>query len=185
MITVNTRKDFLKELSKLLPDNSVGVELGVLNGDFSKHILDIIKPKHLILIDPYETAGDKYESGLTTAYSTETDYENVLNRFKNEIIEGQVQLIRKYSYQVAPRYFAKVDFVYNDASHLLLDLKKDLNDWLPKLKPDGIMCLHDYADIADFGVIQAVDEFLIEHNFEKVIFNTDGGDIALKRKNND
>lgn len=182
MITVNSREDYLKELSKLLPDNSVVVEIGVYRGDFSSQILDELNPAALFLIDPYSEGESFYDNGLNTAYSIESDLQYILERFEKEVKSGQVLPIKAFSYDVVngfqDNYF---DAVYIDASHLHPDVKRDLNDWLPKLKPDGIMALHDYADIADFGVIQAVDEFIIEHNFEKVIFNTVGGDIALRK----
>lgn len=183
MITVNKREDFLKELKQFLPPSPVCAELGVLHGDLSKMILDIIEPIHLMLIDPFEVGGGKYESGLTTAYSTEENLESVYKRFYPEILTGVIDIYKEYSYQTATRVHDNIlDLVYHDASHLYPDVKRDLNDWLPKLTTDACMCLHDYADIADFGVIKATDEFCKEHNFEKIIFNTNGGDIALKRK---
>lgn len=187
MITVQTRQDFLIELKRLLPysSNLFGCEIGVLTGEFSKMILDIIVPKELTLIDPYSKGLTEYANGLNTAYSTENDYQNLLDRFDEQIENGQVVVRRKFSYDAIHDIVdGCMDFIYIDSSHIYPDVKKDLNDWLPKLKPDGVMCLHDYADIADFGVIQATDEFMAERNFEKVIFNTFGGDIALKRKNN-
>jgi len=53
MIKVNTRAEFLTELAKLLPPKSNGIELGVLEGDFSRMILDIVKPDWLVLVDPF------------------------------------------------------------------------------------------------------------------------------------
>lgn len=183
MITVQSREQFLHELKQYLPEDCSGVEIGVLYGDFSKQILDIINPKHLILIDPFETGGESYGSGLSSAYSTEMDYENLLQRFKNEISSDQVIVRRKYSYEVVQRYPDNyIDIFYLDGSHLYEDVKRDLNDWFPKLKKYGLLAGHDYIQNNDFGVIQAVDEFQVEHNLEMIIFNENGGDWALKRK---
>jgi hypothetical protein len=44
------------------------------------------------------------------------------------------------------------------------------------------MAGHDYFTYDNFGVIQAVDEFVKEHNFEMIIFNNAGFDWALKQK---
>lgn len=180
---VNTRQDYLNELAKLLPPACIGVEIGVLYGDFSQMILNAICPKHLVLVDPYETSGNRYESGIQTAYSTQSDYQKLLKRFHEQKLSGQVNVVRLHSSE-AQKIFndGSFDFIYHDASHLLVDVKRDLNEWLPKLKEGGLMCGHDYIDHQDFGVIEAVNNFCNKHNFEMILFNTDGGDYALRRK---
>jgi len=186
MIKINTREDFLIELDEYLPRQCKCVEIGVLYGDFSELILKIIIPECLVLIDPYLISESKYSNdinSLTTAYSTEQDYQNVLHRFRNEIASEQVIINRKYSYE-AVDYFAdgSLDFVYIDGSHLYLDVKRDLNDWLPKLGKDGLMSGHDNTPNYKLEVGLAVDDFCKEHNFQMIIFNENGGDWALKRK---
>lgn len=180
MKTVNSREDFLYEILSLIGKSRDVVEIGVLNGDFSQLILDILNPYELLLVDPFKENKDKYEDGLTTAYSTEQQYNNVINRFKEK---EQVFVSRDFSFNVVKQYENDTfDLVYLDASHLYKDVKKDLNDWASKLKSGGLMCGHDYAKISNFGVIQAVDEFCIENNFEIILFNKNGGDWALKSK---
>jgi hypothetical protein len=183
MITVNSREQFLIECAALLPKESNCVELGVLRGEFARKIFDIIKPNYLFLVDPYEVSGSEYDSGLTSAYSTMDDLNAVKELFKTEIGCGDVFVDKDYSYNTVKR--CKDDwanFIYHDASHLYKDIKRDLNDWLPKLKQDGLMCGHDYIKLDAFGVIEAVNEFCEEHNFEMIIFNEIGGDWALRRK---
>jgi len=183
MITVNTREDFLRTLKTFLPDNSFGVEIGTYRGEFAKMILDIIKPNFLTLIDPFEKNEEVYEEmNLTTAYSSVEDYEQVKRILATEIQDGTVAIIRDYSYnEVKCCPDGIVDFVYLDGSHKYLDVKKDLNDWLPKLADSGIMAGHDYADIKEFGVISAVNEFIREHNYEMIVLNVNGGDWALRK----
>jgi len=184
MKVVESRDEFLKECWLELPIvNCYCIEIGVFRGDFSKMILDIIEPDELYLIDPFELSKEKYSSGLTTAYSDEEDYQLVLNRFKDEIKERKVIINRGYSFDIVELYSdARFDFIYLDGSHLYKDVKRDLNDWLPKLGIDGLMCGHDYIDDTDFGVKRAVNEFCRENNFEMFLFNQQGGDFALRRK---
>lgn len=180
MKIVNSREDFLREVLSIVGEDCDAIELGVLEGDFSQTILDIINPFYLYLIDPFEVNEKRYGDGLTTAYSTETQYEKVIKRFENNAF---VFVQRGYSYNEVKDFPNNTfDFIYIDASHLYEDVKRDLNDWLPKLKDGGIMAGHDYAKISNFGVIQAVDEFCLEHNFEMIILNENGGDWALKKK---
>lgn len=184
MIKVNSREEYLLELKKLLPENCYAVEIGVLYGDFSKQILEILKPAKLFLIDPYTKNEIMYKGlgNLSTAYSTEEDYYNVLERFKDEITYEKVVVDRNYSYNsVASFPDNSIHFLYLDGSHLFEDTKRDLNEWLPKMKQDSIISGHDYINIGNFGVIKAVDEFLNEHGFEIIIYNQNGGDWALKK----
>ncbi len=187
MCKVTTREAFLRAVWQYIPKNPVCIEIGVLYGDFSKLILEILKPKNLILVDPFgidsgnSSQQKSYGQGqIDTAYSVEQDYNNLISRFEKEIITGQLIIQRNYSHEIVnsfPRSF--FDFVYIDACHLYECVKEDLNDWLPKLKLKGLICGHD-ADQEQ--VKRAVDEFCIENNFELIIFNPDRGDFALKRK---
>ncbi len=183
MKKVSCRTDFLMEVKRLIPKDNLCCELGVFDGTFSMEILNILSPERLCLIDPFEVNDETYgdEMSITTAYSTENELTLVMNKFVKEINNRQVVIDRRYSYDAVKSYSDGVlDFVYIDASHLYKDVKKDLTEWLPKLKNNGLICGHDYIPM--FGVIQAVDEFCKEHNFEMIIFNENGGDWALKQK---
>lgn len=183
MKKVSCRTDFLMEVNKLIPKNSLCCELGVFDGTFSREILNMLSPETLYLVDPFEVNEETYGDAmqLTTAYSTLSEYSMVLNKFHKEINNRQVIVNKAYSYD-SVKYCpdSRLNFIYIDASHLYKDVKRDLSDWLPKLKKGGLICGHDYIPM--FGVIQAVDEFCIEHNFEMIIFNENGGDWALKQK---
>ena len=180
MKIVKSREQFLKELSVYVDGYCSFAELGVLHGDFSKLILDIIKPSWLVLVDPYELNNKSYKSGLTTAYSTNEDYDKLVKRFNKEILQARVSVYKMPSYNAVSlfpnNYF---DFIYHDASHLKEDLSYDLNQWLPKIKDDGIICGHDYG-IEEFGVTEAVDMFCEYYNFEMFLFNENGGDWAIR-----
>lgn len=185
MITVKDRIDFLKYVKMYVGTYSIGVEIGVLHGDFSHMILNILDPNQLLLIDPYVEEGKWYkEIGVHTSYSTESDYQKVTERFQEELKSGKFFMVRNFSHRVVNDFENYVfDFVYHDASHAYGDIKRDLVEWMPKLNENrGLMCGHDYIEHPDFGVIQAVDEFCKEYNFEMIILNTNGGDYALKRK---
>lgn len=192
VLQVSSREEFLKRIYKYWNLGGMEydlrfVEIGVFKGDFSRMILDIICPKQLYLIDPFKSSYKSfYDEGMgniPTDYSSELEYAEVLNRFSKEIVSGQVTVIPFHSYD-ATKYIndGTLDVLYLDASHLYQHVKKDLNDWLPKMKPHSLICGHDYTDNPSFGVKQAVDEFMKENNFEMVLLNQQGGDFALMRK---
>lgn len=192
MLNESSRKIFLNDIKKSLPENPICVELGVFDGKFSKMILENLTPKKLYLVDPWEIGNDKNGGDekygdqigdLPTSYSNNNHLEIVKNNFQAEIGDNIIEIIKKFSYDAVKlfpdNYF---DFIYIDACHLYNCVKSDLIDYLPKLKNGGLMCGHDYIEFDNFGIIPAVNEFIIEHNFEFVLLNENGTDWAIKRK---
>lgn len=186
MITVNNREDFLRECKKMLHSNIDAVEIGVYRGDFARKIYDILCPYYLLLIDPFEEGKERYIGALygqKIAYSNYWDLNHVVQIFKDEIKEKRVDVDVRLSHEAVERYeHDSFDFIYIDANHEYPAIKQDLNDWLPKLTINGLLCGHDMLDIEGFGVLKAVNEFIKEQNLELVIFNSSEGDYALKRK---
>jgi len=188
MKKVNNRLEYLQEVSKLIPINPICIEIGVLDGNFSQQILDILKPKKLYLVDSWENGYDKngaetYKDGLQTSYSSYEQYLTLKEKYSKD---DKINVIRNFSYDAVglfeDNYF---DFIYIDACHLYECVKQDLLDYLPKLKENGLMCGHDYFinDYYGFGVIEAVNEFCEKNNYEMIIFNNEfGSDWALTKK---
>ena len=184
MRKVSSRQEFLTVINVHLPLIARAVEIGVLYGDFSNEILRIINPQELTLVDPYQIGEKKYgdENSLPTAYSTEDNYQDLVKRFTPELISGKVRVVRKLSTDAVKDYPNNhFDFIYIDGSHTYEDVKRDLRDWWGKLSEGGVLAGHDYIEAPDFGVIDAVDEFLDTHYFRMILFNENGGDWALKK----
>ena len=163
-----TAGHFRQFLLDMLPRHSVGAEIGVLSGNFSKQVLDSISPRQLHLIDPWEhqTSGeykDAWYGGAAKRGQAEMDerYADVLTRFKRKIRSGQVQVHRGYSAAVLeqfPDHF--FDWVYIDGNHLYEYVKKDLELSLRKVKLGGYITGDDYTEGGwwEGGVKKAVDE---------------------------
>ena len=156
-------------LLDMLPKKSVGAEIGVLAGNFSRQILDAVSPKELHLIDPWEhQTSSVYENawygGRAKGGQAEMDerYSGVLKRFKTNIRAGQVKIHRGYSSdmleQFPDRFF---DWVYIDGNHLYEYVQKDLEVSLRKVKTGGYITGDDYTEGGwwEGGVKRAVDEF--------------------------
>lgn len=183
------RIEFLQNISKQLPQNPICIEIGVYDGFFAKNIFNILSPSKLYLVDPWEIGSDKNSpqekysgslSHLHTAYSTNKELKNVEKIFNTEIQNGTIILKRGFSYDVidefADQYF---DFIYIDATHIYESVKADLTMCLPKLKNTGLICGHDYINHDSFGVIKAVDEFILQ-NYGTMILKSVEGDFAIK-----
>lgn len=157
------------DLLKLLPKGGEAAEIGVAEGVFSRQILHDAQPRRLHLIDPWEhQARDDYQAdvyGNVAADVQQNRFVQVSAAFAAEVQTGQVDLIRDYSGNAAPRFSAgQLDWVYLDGLHSEAGVASDLADYAPKLRQDGFLLGHDYtnhgpAQQSNFGVVEAVNAF--------------------------
>jgi hypothetical protein len=141
-----------------------GAEIGVYAAEFSSRLLSEWRGRNLISIDPWSPAdADEYvdasnldEAGFSALYATARTR---LQRFAE-----RSTIWRTTSAEAAERLPAGcLDFVYIDARHDERSVRQDLELWLPKVRPGGIIAGHDYVDgelpEGRFGVKTAVDAF--------------------------
>lgn len=162
-------------LLQLLPKNAVICEIGVAEGNFSQKILDHTQPQKLHLIDPwiYQDRDD-----YTNDHNNTSDEEGELRskavhkRFKEQTDLGNIEIHRAFSYDVVDQFPDEYfDWIYVDAVHSYQGAKEDLERFLPKVKQDGLIIGHDYANHLyarqkGFGVVEAVDEFCLENDLD-------------------
>lgn len=160
-------------LLKYLPVGSIGAEIGVFKGDFSRHLLDEVRPTTLHLIDPWkyedsQTYERAWYGGRAKGKQSELDaiHEQVLERFKGEIERGQVVVHRASSAASASMFQSEYfDWVYIDGNHLYEFVKDDLEMYFKLVKAGGLLTGDDYQSGGWWqgGVKKAVDEFLASH----------------------
>lgn len=141
-----------------------GAEIGVKLGKYSEWLLDNWRGARLISIDPWlEDAPESYRDRANVAQAEQ-------DRFHRETVErlarfGDRSVVwRTTSVEAAAGVpDGSLDFAYIDARHDYASVLEDLEAWLPKVRPGGIIAGHDYVDgelvQGDFGVKPAVDEF--------------------------
>jgi methyltransferase family protein len=156
-----------------LPPRSVCAEIGIDKSLFSEKILSSSSPAKLHLIDICPAA-----------------VENARVKFAPQIAHGTVETHLGDSVSMLnglpDEYF---DWVYVDGNHSYEGVKRDLEAALPKLKPNGLLALNDYiffaaSEFVKYGVVEAVNEFCVSHNFEFVYFALQGrmhNDVVLAR----
>jgi uncharacterized Rossmann fold enzyme len=153
-----------------LPDGPVyGVEVGVFTGDLSRLLLGRTD-LYLTMVDSWAGDGRDYigDSGDWHARLSQAK-QNECRRIAEGVAEaaGYRAEVVAMSSQEASHIFpgALFDFVFIDADHSYEGCKADIAAWLPRVKPGGLLCGHDYnnTDFEDFGVTRAVDEFVAAH----------------------
>lgn len=170
-----TSRDFILQL---FPKHSIGVEIGVNDGDFSERIIEIVRPKKLHLIDPWKfEEGEIYQDApygsgkIQNQNKMDEKFQAVIKRFEVEIQKNQVVIGRGFSDQILltfeDEYF---DWAYIDGNHLYDFVKKDLEICFKKVKKGGFITGDDYYDggWSAGGVKKAVDEF-VDSKIVKII----------------
>lgn len=164
---IKTRNDFPKLFQEL--GYAQGAEIGVLKGEFSKHILENWDG-YLFMVDCWQQQdpdiyfdianqpNDIQERNFNLAMAVASSY------------SGRVTVLRYYSTEAAKLLVDEgvmLDWVYFDANHSYESTAQDLKDWYPLIRPGGVVAGHDYLDAENncgsrFGVKSAVDEFAKE-----------------------
>ena len=149
------------------------VEVGTYRGDFAVHWLDHW-PGHLTCVD---------------AWRFNPQAQDILNHPQptlEEVYRGYVERLAPYAHRHRTIRALSVDAakalqdagelfdcVYLDAAHDYDNIAADLVAWWPLVAPGGMFAGHDYLNAtvadgypADFGVKQAVDEFVKREGLE-------------------
>ena len=152
-------------LIRLPSDRPVrGAEIGVFAGKMSAALL-MRQDLSLVMVDSWAGGGVDYigDSGDFHAKLSQEEQDHCYEKTKrNTAFAGErAVIIRKSSLEAARNIEnGSLDFVFIDADHSYEGCKADIEAWLPKLKPDGLLSGHDYdhPGYKLFGVKRAVDE---------------------------
>ena len=154
----------------LVPIGSRVAEVGVGFGDFSRKILDVVKPCEFVAVDLFERHA-----------SHEASYRR---RFNREIEDGIVQIRRGWSHDVLEQlrddYF---DLIYIDAGHSYERVKQDVDEGRRKVRPGGLLAMDDYerSDPSGFtlyGVKRAAHELCLSERWKVAYVALEGADAA-------
>ena len=146
-----------------------GVEIGVHKGYFSKSILEVSGIEKLHSVDIWLNTDGSFASNL---------YEECRDRLA--IFGTRSEIVICPSPKAAERFCdGSLGFVYIDANHSFEACSADLDAWMPKVMPGGVISGHDYknrgmAQTKDYlkeggaagrcRVRAAVDEFVKKHS---------------------
>lgn len=115
-----------------VPEGGLMVEIGTFQGRSSSVLLQVAQTRRVRvgLIDPFAWMGKNAESELL----------KTLEPFR----DVRYLFWKRYGHEVAPEYNFGIDLIHVDGNHQEDGIRQDCELWLPKLKPGGIACFHDY-----------------------------------------
>src|SRR5262245_9640059 len=157
------------EILHLLPEKSIGAELGVLDGAFSAQIVETVRPQRLYLVDLFTGTTQlmrRSAAGVWEPYhpTGAQAWETVRHRLEAELVNGKVQIVcAEACAWLASLPPAALDWLYLDDDHTYAHVAQELELAVRCVKPGGWILGHDYCDVLP-GVPQAVNEFCRKHN---------------------
>ena len=169
-----------------LPKGGVCAEIGVWNGGFSIEILSITRPKHLVLIDPWDLLSQQSKEEWTHGKHKDSDF--MADMYAN--VESQygamdnVSIRKGFSADVLASFPDNhFDWVYIDGNHLYDFVKKDVEISFAKVKSGGVIAGDDFYWKKDgrTHVKDAVLEVIAKKSIDKKrCFNRMGQQFLIK-----
>ena len=140
-----------QEVLRRLPEGKVaGVEVGVFSCKMSR-VLKARRGLTLFMVDtwlPFRHVGaEEQERNYMTARSLGVAMRMDSVKASEAFSDGSL------------------DFVFIDADHSYEGVSRDIEAWYPKVKAEGLLCGHDYANPGDpcgMEVKRAVDEWAVK-----------------------
>jgi hypothetical protein len=179
--TMNQPRDLLLESILSGVNNGIFVEIGTYCGDFADRVLSISKTSRIYCIDPYASYSD-YSDTINDHIGDEV-YNEAYNRLKSKYGD-RVQFIRQFSADAIGMIPNNIDLLHIDGNHSYKFVRRDLEQYFPKVKANGfilgsgaydeddsvrdangnVFIQHSQNEYGDYGVIKAFGEFITENN---------------------
>jgi hypothetical protein len=172
---INDRKDIRGFVQKLGAQKIC--EIGVKEGaNFQNLLAECVQ--EAVAIDCWQETGVRSQNDdKCSELALNNQYQNMLNMANRD---KRIKVIKNFSLEACKQFSDEYfDFIYIDADHTEAAVYADLNAWWKKVRPGGILAGHDYCPMTlvygeekvEFGVIQAVDRFVMENKLSLHVDN--------------
>ena len=139
----------------------VGAEIGVADGRYSEVLCQNIPDLFLFCVDPYlEYPGNSQDGNQKEQDKCEMIAKKRLQKYKTVFVK------KMSTDALCETDDNTLDFVYIDANHAFDYVMIDIINWTKKVRKGGIVSGHDYWNIRDFGVKDAVDVYTKAHGYK-------------------
>lgn len=140
------------------------VEVGIWQGRSTIYLADLIrrsdKPIFFYAFDTFEGSAEHTQDIKAIAGQGKTLEGIFRDNLAASGCDDYVRAVRQDSVNASKRFEdGTLDLVFLDGDHTYEAVKADINAWLPKIKPGGLLAGDDYQPSWP-GVIKAVDELL-------------------------
>jgi predicted O-methyltransferase YrrM len=134
------------------PKNAKFVELGAWRGRSTAYLAGEIKRSRkniqLDVVDTWQgTANEKYHRNFIAQLTANgrTLFAEFMHNMKACGVADYLRPVQKTSVEAAKDYENQsLDFVFIDADHTYKCVCQDIDAWLPKVRPGGVLAGHDY-----------------------------------------
>lgn len=160
----------------------VGAEVGVCDGTYSEILCKNNPGLKLYGIDPWEPYVGYRD------YAKVSTFQKMIEDTKKKLSPYNFITVKKYSMDAVKDFEDNsLDFVYIDANHEDPYITDDIREWYKKVKIDGVLFGHDYANIrldhqsgVKWAVKAAVNKFTLDNRISP--WFTTGIDAPIIRK---
>ncbi len=181
-----TTRDSFGQYCAELGLTTYAVEIGTHHGMFASRFLSTWPGRHLVCIDPWQTALPDYPEML---WDRTPDMMIAMTNLAKFGADGRITVHRCVDSETVVRAIVEwcgpVDFAYIDGNHEYPFVKNDIALWWPHIRKGGILAGHDYFEPVMPGVVKAVDEFCEQENVMGYLVDESIGPSWYVRKPND
>jgi predicted O-methyltransferase YrrM len=112
------------------------VEIGVAEGASAVTLRRVMSAEgNLWLIDPFHLSRVQRLNAV----------KRVAHRAVNDIDNGRVVWINKFSFEAVKDWVGQIDFLFLDGDHSEMGVQRDWDEWYQYVIPGGIVAFHDAA----------------------------------------
>lgn len=141
-LLVPGQESVLYIIGSTLKKNSLVVEIGSFVGKSTACIaLGANKNINLYAIDTFK--GNEKDFCEGKQFEGKSFYKQFLKNMKKIDCDKIIHPVKGFSQEVGKAWNKKIDMLFVDGSHIYKDVKKDIELFLPWVKPAGLVVLHD------------------------------------------
>lgn len=156
--------EFYRMIVDTIPDNSIIIEIGAWRGKSTCCMASLIqasdKKIEFYTVDTWQGSDEAVHQEIISALLPITLYEDFQNNLRLCGVEKEVNALQMTSVLASEKFADQsVDCVFIDGAHDYMSVVADIEAWLPKIKPGGLIAGDDYSNSWP-DVMRAVNEKL-------------------------